>query len=134
MKRPVVMDTDISSLAIKGQLSLAWSAKLVWTRPYMTFVTEGELLRWTRLRNLGRQRRGDVFSWITNAVFVPGDKAAAKAYAELSASARRHGRVGPGNDTWIAACCVARRLPLATLNLKDFHYFAEHHGLELITA
>ena len=34
----------------------------------------------------------------------------------------------------IAACCVSKRLPLATLNVKDFHYFAEHHGLELITA
>ncbi len=30
------------------------------------------------------------------------------------------------NDTWVAACCLVRDLPLATLNLKDFRDFAEH--------
>jgi hypothetical protein len=30
--------------------------------------------------------------------------------------------------TWIAACCLARELPLATLNLKDFADFVEHEG------
>ena len=66
--------------------------------------------------------------------FLPGNAAVAEAYGELTAEAKRRGRRGPDNDTWIAACCVSKRLPLATLNVKDFHYFAEHHGLELITA
>jgi predicted nucleic acid-binding protein len=100
----------------------------------MTFVTLGELLRWTRLRNLGWQQRSEAFSWIANSVFLPGNAEVAEAYGEISAEARRRGRVGPENDTWIAACCVSKRLPLATLNGKDFHFFAEHHGLELITA
>jgi predicted nucleic acid-binding protein len=34
---------------------------------------------------------------------------------------------------WIAACCLVHDLPLATLNIKDFEDFAEHHGLRLIT-
>ena len=33
---------------------------------------------------------------------------------------------------WIAACCIAYGLPLATRNVKDFAYFADHHGLELV--
>jgi toxin FitB len=33
------------------------------------------------------------------------------------------------SDTWIAACCLVDRLPLATLNTKDF---AEHDGLVLL--
>ena len=134
MKWAVVMDTDISSLAIKGRLPRVWHRKLVWTKPHLTFVTRGELLRWTRLHNLGNQRRSDVFSWIANSVFLPGTAAVAEAYSELSAEARRRGRLAPENDTWIAACCVAKCLPLATLNAKDFHFFAEHHGLELIAA
>jgi predicted nucleic acid-binding protein len=36
------------------------------------------------------------------------------------------------NDSWIAACCLVRDLPLATFNIKDFADFAEHEGLELV--
>jgi predicted nucleic acid-binding protein len=49
-------------------------------------------------------------------------------WGELSAAATQRGRPRPVNDTWIAACCLAYDLPLATLNLKDFTDFAEHHG------
>lgn len=41
------------------------------------------------------------------------------------------GRPRPVNDNWVAACCLARELPLATLNIKGFSDFAEHEGLEL---
>ena len=30
---------------------------------------------------------------------------------------------------WIAACCLAYEVPLATLNLKDHEDFTEYHGL-----
>jgi len=43
-----------------------------------------------------------------------------------------NGRPRPFNDTWIAACCLVRELPLATFNHKDFADFAEHEGLELL--
>ena len=36
------------------------------------------------------------------------------------------------NDTWIAACCLVRVLPLATLNVKDYADFAEHESLALL--
>jgi predicted nucleic acid-binding protein len=44
----------------------------------------------------------------------------------------RRGRPRPANDMWIAATCLAHGLPLATLNIKDYVDFADHHGLELI--
>jgi hypothetical protein len=41
-------------------------------------------------------------------------------WGRISADATRRGRPRPANDSWIAACCLARELPLATLNVKDF--------------
>jgi toxin FitB len=34
--------------------------------------------------------------------------------------------------TWVAAACIAEGLPLATLNIKDYEGFVEHHGLVLV--
>ena len=42
------------------------------------------------------------------------------------------GRSRPQNDSWIAACCLAYDLPLATLNVKDFADFAEYEGLRIV--
>ena len=57
----------------------------------------------------------------------------AQTWGRLSAAGQRRGRTTPINDTWIAASCLAEGLPLATLNVKDYQAFAEHHGLVLIT-
>jgi hypothetical protein len=35
------------------------------------------------------------------------------------------------DDSWIAACCLPHRFPLATSNAKDFEDFAEHDNLPL---
>jgi toxin FitB len=134
MKQSVVLDTDISSLYIKGRLPLVWRDKLVGFHPFMTFITRGELVQWTLLRNLGNRRTSEVRSWIGKSFFLPGDGAVTEVYGRLTAAAALRGRPRKGNDAWIAACCVSRRLPLATLNTKDFADFAEHDGLELITA
>ena len=65
---------------------------------------------------------------------IPGAKGIAVLWGELSAGATQRGRPRPVNDTWVAACCLAYGLPLATLNVKDFADFAEHDGLVLIRA
>ena len=52
----------------------------------------------------------------------------AAVWGEIAASAERRGRPRPQNDTWVAACCLAYELPLATLNVKDFRDFAQHEG------
>jgi predicted nucleic acid-binding protein len=38
----------------------------------------------------------------------------------------------PVNDSWVAACCLPRNLPLITFNTKDYIDFAEHDGLTLL--
>ena len=51
---------------------------------------------------------------------------AAAIWDGIQAQARLGGRSRPVNDSWIAACCTARELLLATLNIKDYAEFAEH--------
>jgi predicted nucleic acid-binding protein len=63
---------------------------------------------------------------------LPGDEAVATIWGRLSAAAVRRGRPCPVNDMWIAACCLAYEVPLATLNLKDYEDFKEHHGLGIL--
>ncbi|GAA1816498.1 hypothetical protein [Planosporangium flavigriseum] len=60
------------------------------------------------------------------------DLAVAQTWGRLAAAGQRRGRTTPVNDTWIAACCLTEGLPLATLNVKDYPEFSQHHGLTLI--
>ncbi len=46
----------------------------------------------------------------------------------LESYAQLRGRPRSANDSWIAACCLVRALPLATFNVKDYADFAEHEG------
>jgi predicted nucleic acid-binding protein len=70
--------------------------------------------------------------WLSNKPIIPASRQIAVTWGDLSAAAIQRGRPRPVNDTWIAACCLAYDVPLATLNLKDFEDFAEHHGLRLL--
>jgi predicted nucleic acid-binding protein len=63
---------------------------------------------------------------------LPYDQRVAARWGELQARAQLRGRPRPVNDSWIAACCLVRELPLATFNAKDFADFAQHENLELL--
>jgi toxin FitB len=65
-------------------------------------------------------------------VTLPYSERVAVRWGELQADAQRRGRPRPVNDTWIAARCLVRDLPLVTLNVKDFNDFADHDGLRII--
>ena len=89
------------------------------------------LAHWTKLRHGARAIwRCSTASSPTSG--HPGSKAIAAIWGGLSAAAIQRGRPRPVNDTWVAACCLAYQLPLATLNLRDFKDFAERHGLRLL--
>jgi predicted nucleic acid-binding protein len=128
----VVLDTDVTSRVIKGTLPDSLAARLVGKQLTVSFVTVGELTRWTVLRDLGARRRALVESWIAGASIGAGPQVA-RTWGEITAHAQLRGRPGPFDDSWIAACCVAHGLPLATLNARHFADYAEHEGLELIT-
>lgn len=129
----VVLDTDVTSRVIKGTLPDSLAAKLVGKQMIVSFGTVGELSRWTVLRDLGERRRTLVESWITSASIGAGLEVARK-WGEITTYAQLRGRPRPFDDSWIPACCCAYELPLVTLNVKHFEDFAEHEGLEVITA
>ncbi len=70
-------------------------------------------------------------AFLAGLVVLPYDQRVAARWGELQAYAQLRGRPRPVNDTWIAACCLVRELPLATYNIKDFD-FAKHEGLKIL--
>jgi hypothetical protein len=50
---PIVLDTDVASGLIKKNLPSSLDAKLIGHEPLTTFVSAGELKRWTIQRQLG---------------------------------------------------------------------------------
>lgn len=130
----VILDTDVASQSFRNRLPQKLAARLVGRQPILTFVTVGEIAKWTRLRHWGPRNLAMLDDWLSDKPVIPGSRAIAATWGGLSAAAIQRGRPRPVNDTWVAACCLAYDLPLATLNLKDFRDFAEPHGLRLLEA
>ena len=128
----VVVDTDVASAILKGRLTDRLDRSLSGRRLAITFVTVGELTQWTHLHRWGNARRAGLHAFFRSAVIVNATVDAAIVWGDIQAAGRLRGRPRPINDSWVAACCIARDLPLMTLNLKDYLDFAEHEGLELL--
>lgn len=95
-------------------------------------VTVAELLMWTEIRPLGERRRRQLEAWLDLQPVLPPGRLVSESWARLTARSRQRGRPRPVNDTWIAACCVAYEVPLATLNRADFEDYERHDGLRLL--
>ena len=131
--RYVVLDTDVASRIIKHQLDGSLAARLTGVTWCVTFVTVGELWQWATMRSWGPRSRDELEHWLGRVIVLDSDDTISGTWGGISAAARRRGRARPANDSWIAACCLTRGLPLATLNIKDFADFREHEGLDLVT-
>lgn len=129
---PVVLDTDVASLSLKAKLSPEVLRLLGGRVPLITFVTLAELTRWVEQRQWGAHRRELLARWLVGKHVLHSDDDVARTWGAITAYAYRRGRPRPTNDSWIAACCLAYDLPLATRNVKDFEDFAEHEGLRIL--
>ena len=127
----IVLDTDVASTILRGRLADPLRSRLAGQSLCITFVTLGELTKWAVLRDWGPRRLASLESWRRQVVLLPFDEAVAVEWGEIWANAQLRGRPRPVNDSWIAACCLAHDLPLATFNTKDFADFAENDGLVL---
>jgi predicted nucleic acid-binding protein len=132
--QPAILDTDVASLTHKRKLTGPLATRLIGRKPLITFVTFGELTKWAEIRSWGTGRRQELADWLSGIPILPGDEAVAAVWGRLSAAGVQRGRPRPVNDMWIAACCLAYDLPLATLNLKDYEDFRTHHGLRVLGA
>jgi toxin FitB len=131
--RDVVIDTDVASVLQKGRAPAWVHRHVVGARVWLTFVTVAELAKWAEVRSWGEPARRRLDHWIARRPVIPYDSEVARTWGRLAARAQRRGRPRPQNDTWVAACCLRHRLPLVTLNAKDFQDFARHDGLALLT-
>lgn len=127
----IVLDTDVASHSFSRRLDDPLKTMLIGNTVCMTFVTLGELTKWTVARSWGPRRRVSLDAWRRRAILLPFDERVAIIWGELQGRAQKRGRPRPVNDAWIAACCLAHELPLATNNAKDFMDFVEHEGLQL---
>ena len=127
----VVLDTDVASTILRGRLHDRLRARLIGKTLCISFVTLGKLTKWAVLRSWGPDKLADLARWRSRVVILPFDDTVATTWGHLQARAQLHGRPRPTNDSWIAACCLADQLPLATFNGKDFADFAEYDGLQL---
>jgi len=128
----VVLDTDAASLLQKGRLSADLGAHLSGATLAVSFVTVGELYRWAERRSWGARTREKLEAWLHTVVVIPADRDVTRTWATIAARADQRGRPRPVNDSWVAACCIAKHLPLLTLNLRDFEDFEVNDGLQLL--
>ena len=129
---PIILDTDVASAVFKDRLPQGMFRHVAGRSLGVTFVTVGELTKWTVARKWGAPRRAALETWLAAFPVVLANSDVAAKWGELVGYADLRGRPRPVNDSWIAACCLTYGLPLATLNTADFIDFAEFEGLDLI--
>ena len=130
----IVLDTDLVSYHRTGHLPAEYAHLVAANQHRITFATAGELWKGAQTKRWGGVRRGALDLWLHEETVLPAGLNVARTWGTITAAAQRRGRPRPLNDSWIAACCIERGLPLLTLNRRDFADFAEHDGLVLIGA
>lgn len=141
--RAVLLDTDVFSLLYitppstvgnMGRPVAAWTAALVGQRPLISFQTRAEVLSGAYIARWGERRLAAVVEKLDATPTIDEDREVIDAYARLLADARTAGH--PLGDTsrhvgdrWIAACAIAKGLPLLTGNRR---HFAHAPGLTLL--
>lgn len=140
-----LIDTDVYSalyvtpaevVARQGHPVAEWRTALTGLRPVIAFQTRAELLGGAYLAGWGEKRVTELVAKLDDTPTIDEDRDVVEAYARLLADARNaaHPFGAPKQhvgDRWIAACAIAKQLPLLTGNRK---HFAGAPGLTLLAA
>ena len=119
-----VVDTDVFSAVFidpegasrRGLPVARWRSTLTGVRVLVAFQTRGEVLAGLRGGNWGKRRVSQAVETVNRTPTVAADRQVIDSYAELTAECRRvghplHQKIHAG-DRWVAACAVAKDLPL----------------------
>jgi len=78
------------------------------------------MLRGAYKAQWGVRRMSELTHWLGQWKVVHSDDDIAASWARVVVALERPGRPIGYNDSWIAACCIAADLPLATYNRQHF--------------
>ena len=109
----VVVDTDVASTLLRRRASdtLARQTRRPHHRDHLRHLRRAD--QWTFVRQWGPRSLDTMRTFLAALVVLPYDQRVATSWGEIQAHAQLRGRPRPINDSWIAACCLARELPLA---------------------
>ena len=94
----VVIDTDVASSLLRTRLPEATARQLTCCTPAVTFVTIGELTKWTLVRNWGPRSLASMRAFLSQMVVLPYDQRVAARWGELQAYAQLRGRPRPARS------------------------------------
>ena len=120
----VVLDTDVYSALYtdperaerRGLPVTTWLEALAGDRVLISFQTRAEVLAGLRAGNWGDSRRQTALAKLDAVPTIPADREVIDSYAEVTSLCLRaghalHAKVHAA-DRWVAACAVAKGLPL----------------------
>jgi predicted nucleic acid-binding protein len=92
----LVLDTDVSSASLRSRLADPLRARPTGQTWRISFVTVGELTKWTVLRNWGPTKLASLADRRRHVVTLRYAERVAVRWGELQARAERRGRPRPG--------------------------------------
>lgn len=84
----VVLDTDVASAILKERVTPSLARHLAGRQMAITFVTVGELTKWTLVRRWGPQRQAGLDRFFNRVVVLPYSPNVGKVWGQLQANAR----------------------------------------------
>ncbi len=129
-KPRVVLDTDVASKLWRSKLDQPSQQKLVGVTPVLTYITIAEWRQWAHHRGWNQAKISEMRTYAGNFELLHCDNQVVEPWGQLSGRAMRAGNPVPGNDCWIASCCVVHGLPLLTHD-QDFKPL-QTQGLRLL--
>lgn len=127
----VLVDTNVASwIGARRGRHADWAAALVGRRPFVSFVTVGEILRGGVMAGWSDERMGEWERRLRVYTVIPGSILVARGYGRIAA---RYYRQMADNDLWIAATALAYDLPIATAD-EGLAAVAKTFGVALVAA
>jgi toxin FitB len=94
----VVLDTDVASALLRRRAPDALGRQLAGHVLAVTFVTVGELTKWTLVRRWGERSQATMRTFLAGLLLLPYDQRVAVRWGELQAYAQLRGRPRPVSE------------------------------------